>query len=136
MTFSISSRLLSLEIMPGLIQKRSCINLYILTMTPIFTELSPGRRHCTLQVGFVLIDHQFYMQVLQIVVCPIVLFLLAIVLSVLLRFTASDYLPWYLQTLLIFNITVYIMKTKKYHTVGTIPKFNRQNPGKKQNRYR
>ena len=33
------------------------------------------------------------MYVLLIVVCPFVIFLLAIVLSVLLRFTDSDYLP-------------------------------------------
>jgi hypothetical protein len=33
------------------------------------------------------------MYVLSIVVCPFVLFLLAIVLSVLLRYTVSDYLP-------------------------------------------
>ena len=45
------------------------------------------------------------MYVLYIVVCPFVLFLLAIVLSVLLRCTDSDYLPLYLQTLLIANCT-------------------------------
>ena len=44
-------------------------------------------------VGFVLPDLQFYMYVLQIVVYPFVLFPLAIVLSVLLRYTDSDYLP-------------------------------------------
>ena len=38
------------------------------------------------------INLQFYVDVLQIVVCPFVLFLLAIVLSVLLRCTYSDYL--------------------------------------------
>ena len=43
-------------------------------------------------VGFVLLDLQFYMYVLQIVVCSFVLFLLVIVLSVL-RFTYSDCLP-------------------------------------------
>ena len=37
--------------------------------------------------GFVLLDLQFYVYVLQIVVCPFVLFLLANVLSVLLRYT-------------------------------------------------
>jgi hypothetical protein len=42
-------------------------------------------------VGFVLLDLQFDMYVLLIVVCPFVLFLLAIVLSVLLLFTDSDY---------------------------------------------
>ena len=42
-------------------------------------------------VGFVLLSLQFYVYVLQIVVCPFVLFLLAIVLSVLLRYTDSDY---------------------------------------------
>ncbi len=41
-------------------------------------------------VGFVLLDLQFYVYILQIVVCPFVFFLLAIVLSVLLRFTDSD----------------------------------------------
>ena len=42
---------------------------------------------------FVLLHLQFYMYVLQIVVCLFVLFLLIIVLSVLLRYTDSDYLP-------------------------------------------
>ena len=41
-------------------------------------------------VGFVLLDLLFYVYVLWIVVCPFVLFLLAIVLSVLLRYTDSD----------------------------------------------
>jgi hypothetical protein len=41
-------------------------------------------------VGFVLLDLWFYMYVFFIVVCPFVLFLLAIVLSVLLRYTVSD----------------------------------------------
>ena len=41
-------------------------------------------------VRFVLLDLQFYVYVLQIVVCPFVLFLLSIVLSVH-RFTDSDY---------------------------------------------
>jgi hypothetical protein len=45
----------------------------------------------TLPVGFVLLDLYFYMYVLQIFVCPFVLFLLAIILSVLLRYTDSDY---------------------------------------------
>ena len=50
-------------------------------------EFTPG-----FQWGFVLLDLYFYVYVLQIVVCPFVLFLLAIVLSVLLRYTDSDYL--------------------------------------------
>ena len=41
-------------------------------------------------VGFVLLDRLFYMYVLLIVVCPFVLFHLAIVLSVLVRYTDSD----------------------------------------------
>ena len=41
-------------------------------------------------VGFVLLDLQFYVYAFQIVVCPFVLFLLAIVLSVLPRLTDSD----------------------------------------------
>jgi hypothetical protein len=40
-------------------------------------------------VGFVLLDFYFYVYVLYIVVCPFVLFLFTIVLSVLLRFTDS-----------------------------------------------
>jgi len=39
---------------------------------------------------FVLLDLYFYVYVLQIIVCPFVLFLLAIMLSVLLRCTDSD----------------------------------------------
>ena len=42
-------------------------------------------------VGFVLLDLYLYVYVLKIVVCPFVLFLLAIVLSVFLRYMASDY---------------------------------------------
>ena len=41
-------------------------------------------------VGFVLLDRLFYMYVLLIVVCPFVLFHLAIVLSVLVRYTNYD----------------------------------------------
>ena len=41
-------------------------------------------------VGFVLLDLLFYMYVLLIVVCPFVIFHLAIVLSVLLLYTDSD----------------------------------------------
>ena len=50
---------------------------------PAFT---PG-----LFVEFVLLDLQFYMYVLQIVVCYFVLFLLLIALSVLFRYMDSDY---------------------------------------------
>ena len=42
-------------------------------------------------VGFVLLNLQFYVYVLQIVVCPFALLFLAIVLSVLLLFTDTDY---------------------------------------------
>ena len=41
-------------------------------------------------MGFVLLDLWFYMYVLEIVVCPFVLFPLAIVLSVLLRYADFD----------------------------------------------
>ena len=47
--------------------------------------------HPRFLVGFVLLDLWFYVYVLQIVVCPFVLFLLAIVLSVRLRLTDYDY---------------------------------------------
>ena len=56
------------------------------TAYPSGTPGSPPR----LLVWFVLLDFQFYLYVLQIVVCPFVLFLLAIVLSVL-RVKDSDY---------------------------------------------
>jgi hypothetical protein len=46
--------------------------------------------HPRFSVGFVLLDRLFYMYVLSIVVCPFVLFLVAIVLFVLLRYTVSD----------------------------------------------
>ena len=49
---------------------------------------------------FVLLIFSFMCNALLIVVCPSVLFLLAIVLSVLLQFMDSDYPLWYLQTLL------------------------------------
>jgi hypothetical protein len=42
--------------------------------------------------GVRLLDLQFYVYVLLIVVCPFVLFLLTIVLSVLLRYTDSNHL--------------------------------------------
>ena len=44
-------------------------------------------------MGFVLLNLYIYMYVLSIVVCTFVLFLSVIVLSVLLRYTVSDYLP-------------------------------------------
>ena len=71
-------------------------------------------------VVFVLLGLQFYVYVLQIVVCPFVLFLLAIVLSVLLRFTDSDYLFGIFKLFLIvseiiffcyFNIVIQSLQT-------------------------
>ena len=50
-----------------------------------------------------LLDLKFYMYVLLIVVCPFVLFLLTIVLSVLLRYTNSDY-PFGILKLFLQNI--------------------------------
>ena len=47
--------------------------------------------HTRFLVGFVLLDLQFCVYVLQIVVCPFVIFPLAIVLSVILQFTDYDY---------------------------------------------
>jgi len=47
------------------------------------------------------------MYVLQIVVCPFVLFLLAIVLSVLLRYTDSDY-PFGIFKLFLANLIIFI----------------------------
>ena len=42
-------------------------------------------------MGFMLLDLEFYMYVLLIVVCPFVLFILAIVFSGIRRYTDSDY---------------------------------------------
>ena len=67
-------------------------------------------------VGFVLLNLQFYMYVLQIVVCPFVLFLLAIVLSVL-RYTDSDYSFGIFKTLLLRHI--YLTLLKKYAPLPT-----------------
>jgi hypothetical protein len=52
--------------------------------------------------GFVLLDLSFYMYALYIVVCPYVLFLFAIVLSVLLRCTDYDY-PFGIFKLFLLN---------------------------------
>ena len=60
----------------------SIINIYIL---PDHLSSLP------VLVGFVLLGLQFYVYVLQIIVCPFVLLFLTMVLSVLLRFTDSDY---------------------------------------------
>ena len=60
----------------------------------IYQELLTLPEHLCLHpllLGFALLVLKFYVYVLQIVVCPFVLFLLAIELSVLLRFTDSDY---------------------------------------------
>jgi hypothetical protein len=55
------------------------------------STLSKGTLGSVVHLGFfVLLDLSFYMYVSSIVVCPFVFFLLAIVLSVLLRYTASD----------------------------------------------
>ena len=59
------------------------------------------------------------MYVLLIVVCPFVLFLLAIVLSVLLRYTDSDYPFWYLQILLkVFSFTRPVLEPTIYQARG------------------
>ena len=60
--------------------------------------------HPQFLVGFVLLDLWFYMYVLLIVVCPFVLFLLAIVLSVLLQCTDSDYHFGIFKLFLVFFI--------------------------------
>ena len=74
------------------------------------------RVHPRFLVGFVLLDLQFYVYALQIVVCPFVLFLLAIVLPVLLRYTDFDY-PFDIFKLVLQNFTVKleIYKTTSQH---------------------
>ena len=65
-------------------------------------------------VGFLLLNLLFYMYVLSIVVCPFVVFLLAIVLSVLLRYTVSD-CPFGIYKLFLSRIidyTKYLLKQK------------------------
>ena len=59
-------------------------------------EFTPGFQWCSC---YLIVS--FMCNVLQIVVCPFIFFLLAIVLSVLPRFTDSDYPFWHLQTLFI-----------------------------------
>ena len=72
-------------------------------------------------VGFVLLDLQFYMYTLQIVVCSFVLFRVVIVLSVLLRYTDSDY-PYGIFKL--FSIPP--AKRKKHHIINAALKSNRR----------
>ena len=72
--------------------------------------------HSRFSVEFVLLGLYFYMYVLSIVVCPFVLFLLSIVLSVL-RYTFSDCMPLqYLQTLPIVQCTTIGMTVVEHQT--------------------
>ena len=58
------------------------------------------------------------MYVLSIVVYPVVLFLLAIALSVLLRYTVSDCNFWYLQTLIIRPVQLAKLEDNaNFHTI-------------------
>ena len=83
-------------------RSRICVSIlpvFLLRILPKHPSSPPG--FC----WFMLLDLQFYVYVLQTAVCPSVLFLLGIVLSVLLRFTDSDYpfgifklfLYWFLE---------------------------------------
>ena len=69
------------------------LNSWLAEMSVVEQELLtfPGHMSFQLLVWFVLLDLQFYVHVLQIVVFPLIHFLLVIVLSVLLRYTDSDY---------------------------------------------
>ena len=69
--------------------------------------------HPRFLVGFVLLDLELYLYVLQIVVCPFELFLLAIVLC---PFSIYGFcLPlWYLQTHLHNNAVRFVSSLKKY----------------------
>ena len=67
-----------------------------------------------------LVDLQFYMYVLQIDVCPVVLFLLVIVLSVLLRFTPSDYLCGIFKFFLLPIVYVYFFIQKQQMNIVLI----------------
>ena len=58
----------------------------------LYWGILTSRVHTRFLIGFMLLDLSFYIYVLQIVIHPFVFFLLVIVLSVLLRYTDSDYL--------------------------------------------
>ena len=62
--------------------------------------------HPRFVMGFVLLDLKFYVYVLYIFVCPFVLFLWAIVLSVLLPYTDSDY-PFGICKLFLFKMYMF-----------------------------
>ena len=76
--------------------------------------------HSRILVGFVLLDLQFYVYVLQIVVCPFLFFLLVIVLSVLLRFTPSDYLCGIFKFFLLSIVYVYFFIQKQQMNIVLI----------------
>ena len=69
----------------------SLIDIFVYTCIYVFAAVIIVKNTCL--VGFVLLDLQFYVYVLQIVICPFVFcnFFFAIVLSVLLRYADSDY---------------------------------------------
>ena len=82
-----------------------CLVLFVFIQCLVPNELLTRPKHMSSPrfiVGFMLLDLQFYVHVLQIVVCPSVLFHLVIVLSILLRFIYLILITslWYLQTLL------------------------------------
>ena len=87
---------------PRLIRRESLVEQKLLILSFQSTWVHPR-----FLVGFVLLDLQFYMYVLLIVVCPFVLFLLAIVLSVLIQIYRFWLPLWYLQSLLIIIWPVY-----------------------------
>ena len=74
--------------------------------------------HLRFLVGFMLLDLYFYVHGLKIVVCPFVLFLLAIVLSVL-RYTDSDY-PFGIFTLLIQENVWFMVYNAPFNNISVI----------------
>ena len=76
------------------IQQNANVILFSKTTSKIYSSIISiihDKTNQHVQVFIACLHLQFYMYVLQILVCPFVLFLLAIVLSVLLRYTDSDY---------------------------------------------
>ena len=94
---------------------------FVIRLTRVEQELLTIPEHLSsfpVLVGFVLLDLSFYMYVLSIVVCPFVLFLLAIVLSVL-RYTVSD-CP--------FGISKLFLTTNLYESFMYISKITHNKP--------
>ena len=93
--------------------------LQLVEQEPLTLQEHLSSPHPRFLVGFMLLDLQFHVYVLQIVMCPFVPFLLAIVLSVL-RYTDSSNYP-----LGIFTETVFLISSCHKNLCGIQPSSNR-----------